>query len=190
MIVAFHKPYGVLSQWNENPDYQGQQTLEGYDLYPILKPLGRLDRDSEGLLLLSNEDGLEQELLHPKRAHSRTYVVQLDGVINEQALDQLSQGGLSIQNYQTLPTNVRSINPPQWVLPRSHPVEVHASRGSSWIEMTLREGKNRQVRRMVAKVGFPALRLIRTHEGRYPLGDLAASKWVELSASQRDLLFL
>lgn len=190
MLIAFHKPYGVLSQWNENPDQPGQLTLGEFSLPRSCLPLGRLDMDSEGLLLLSDELELERCLLHPSRGHSRVYQVQVEGKVSEPSLDKLRAGGLEIRGYKTLPCIARRLEQAPEIAPRVPAVEVHPRLGTTWLELELREGKNRQVRRMTAKLGHPTQRLVRVQIGGFVLGDLAAGAWVELDVRQRSLVFV
>lgn len=159
---AFHKPYGYLSQFTPEGRWQGLASLELFpkDVYPI----GRLDADSEGLLLLSSDGSINARLLHPKNQHWRTYLVQLEGEINEEALLQL-RGPLSL-NYKgkihkTAPAKVEVVRTPGFLEERDPPVRFRKSIPTSWIKLSLCEGKNRQVRKMTAQVGFPTLRLVR-----------------------------
>lgn len=160
---ALNKPYGVLSQFTR--DHPGQSTLADIllvekDVYPV----GRLDKDSEGLLLLTNDKSVNQKLLHPKNKHEKTYWAQVDGQITEYALEQL-KNGVNIKHkgnaYHTLPCMAKQIDPPAQLWERKPPIRYRKNIPTSWIEITLHEGKNRQVRRMMAAVGFPVLRLIR-----------------------------
>lgn len=150
-------------------------------------PLGRLDRDSEGLLLLSDEAGLNSRLLDPRHSHPRTYVVQVEGVIHEEALQSL-RSGVVIEGRRTLPANARAVtrDPP----PRNPPVRFRKSIPTSWIELEIHEGRNRQVRKMTAAVCFPTLRLIRTRIGCFDLPqELAPGTWRELTEEERRAVF-
>lgn len=150
-------------------------------------PLGRLDRDSEGLLLLSDEPGLNTKLLDPRRAHPRTYLVQVEGTVVEEALRCL-RAGVLVEGRRTLPAEARvaEANLP----PRDPPVRFRKSIPTSWIEIELREGRNRQVRKMTAAVGFPTLRLIRIRIGCFDLPpDLAAGSWREITEPERRAVF-
>ncbi|HOW58089.1 MAG TPA: pseudouridine synthase [Candidatus Omnitrophota bacterium] len=184
MILAFHKPYGVLSQFMKKEP--GHRTLADFGFPKEVYPLGRLDWDSEGLLLLSNEKEWNDRLLHPRHAHERTYHAQVEGTATEEALVQLRKGVI-IQGKKTKPCRARLIAEPGYP-PRHPPIRFRLSVPTSWIELKLIEGKNRQVRRMTAAVGFPTLRLIRTMIGSFELDGLRAGTWCELSASQRELL--
>ena len=184
MLLALNKPYGVLSQFT--PDHPAQRTLAEFALPKNVYALGRLDRDSEGLLLLSDEPGLNTKLLDPKNAHPRTYWAQLEGEMTGSALQHL-RGGVVIEGHKTLPAEAKQIHPD--VPPRDPPIRERKNIPTSWIALTLREGRNRQVRKMTASVGFPTLRLIRVRIGQFDLpADLAPGQWRELSASDRALV--
>lgn len=178
MVIAFHKPYGVLCQFSA--DHAGQRTLAEFGFPPRVYPVGRLDLDSEGLLLLSDEPGFNHRLLDPKTAHPRTYWVQVEGRPTPEALNLLERGGLEIQGYRTRPCRARLLDPGPDVPPRDPPVRFRAAIPTAWLELELMEGKNRQVRRMAAAVGFPTLRLIRTAIGRFAGCGLAAGTWMVL----------
>lgn len=182
MILAFHKPYGVLCQFT--PDHPGQRTLAEFTFPAGVYPLGRLDLDSEGLLLISDEPGLNHRLLDPKSAHSRTYLVQVEGTVDAPAITRLATGGIVIQGHRTLPCRVRLPEPQPDVPPRDPPIRHRAAIPTTWIEMTLTEGKNRQVRRMTAAVDHPTLRLIRTAIGGFCPTDLAPGRWRELTSHE------
>lgn len=185
MLIAFHKPYGVLSQFN--PDGSPNRTLAGYQIPSRLYPLGRLDADSEGLLLLSDEPGLNSKLLDPSRGHLRTYWVQVEGIPDEADLETLRTGVL-IQGRNTLPCRANAMTPPN-IPPRNPPIRFRKNVADSWIELELSEGKNRQVRRMTAAVGHPTLRLYRARIGRYELGNLPPGRWVTLGPDERAQVF-
>ncbi len=188
MIIALHKPYGVLSQFTPEPG-SAHQTLAAFDLPPEVYPIGRLDADSEGLLLLTNERQLPSAVLDPENGHERTYLVQVEGAISDQALERL-RGGIVIRGYTTLPCAARVVEPPTWLPERIPPVRFRATIPTSWIELDLREGKNRQVRRMTAAIGFPTLRLLRRAIGALRLEDLGIDpgQWRILSDDERRLL--
>jgi len=190
MIIAFNKPYGVLSQFNENPDQPAQKTLATFDLPPEFTPVGRLDMDSEGLLLITDEKQFEADLLRPHKQHVRTYVVQVDGKPTLTDMRELA-AGVEIRGHMTLPCHAQLLNsPPKKLTTREPAVDAASEKRSSWIMLRLKEGKNRQVRRMTAKIGYPTLRLIRTSIGEYDLGDLAPGKWVVLNDEEIDSLKL
>jgi 23S rRNA pseudouridine2457 synthase len=180
MVIAFQKPYGVLCQFT--PDQPGQRTLADFGFPPGVYPVGRLDMDSEGLLLLSDEPGFNNRLLDPKTAHPRTYLAQVEGVPTPEAVARLTRGGLEIQGHQTLPCKARLLDAEPELALRNPPVRFRQSIPTAWLELQLIEGKNRQVRRMTAAVGFPTLRLVRVAIGRLEVADLSPGKWVQLDA--------
>lgn len=188
MIIAFNKPFGVLSQFTPEPGSRFQP-LAAFDLPEEVYPVGRLDADSEGLLLLTNERHLPAMFLDPEHGHQRTYLVQVDGEITDAAVAQL-RTGVVVQGYQTRPCEASIVEAPDWLPERVPPIRVRASIPTSWIELGLREGKNRQVRRMTAAVGFPTLRLVRCAIGALRLNGLAigAGEWRILSDDERGLL--
>lgn len=185
MLLALHKPLGVLSQFT--PDHPGQRTLAEFDFPKGVYPLGRLDRDSEGILLLSDEPGLNTRLLDPRNAHPRTYWAQVEGEIDERALA-LMCTGVVIDGKRTLPAQAKIISPD--VPPRNPPIRFRKNIPTSWIELELTEGRNRQVRKMTAATGFPTLRLIRVRIGRFALpADIAPGEWRELTEFERASIF-
>ena len=173
----FNKPYNVLSQFTD--EGAGRQTLKDFIPVPNVYAAGRLDRDSEGLLLLTDDGGLQHRLTDPRHGHPRTYWAQVEGAPDDQALERL-RTGVTIQNYRTLPARVKllGIEPELW--PRNPPVRFRQSIPTGWLELTLTEGRNRQVRRMTAAVGFPTLRLVRVAMGDWRLDGLAPGQWREL----------
>jgi len=177
MLLAFHKPYGVLSQFT--PDGSSNRTLAEFGFPKNVYPLGRLDADSEGLLLLSDEPGLNTRLLDPKRAHRRCYWAQVERIPSDESLKKLEEG-LNIQHYQTRPARAWILDPQPMVPPRNPPIRVRKTVPDCWIALELTEGKNRQVRRMTAAIGHSTLRLIRTSIGGYELGELTVGMWREL----------
>jgi len=185
MLIAFNKPYGVISQFT--PDGSPNRTLAEFGFPKNVYPIGRLDADSEGLLLLSDEAELNQRLLHPKQAHEREYWVQVERVATVEALRELSKG-VTVQGRKTLPCRARMLEPQPGVPPREPPIRVRKTVADCWIALELIEGKNRQVRRMTAAAGHPTLRLLRVRIGRYELADLAPGKWKVLSAEERALV--
>lgn len=182
MVIAFHKPFGVLCQFT--PDQPGQRTLGNFGFPAGVYPVGRLDMDSEGLLLLSDEAGFNNRLLDPKTAHPRTYLAQVEGVPSREAVGQLGRGGISIQDYKTRPCKACLLDSEPLVMPRDPPVRFRLAVPTSWLELQLIEGKNRQVRRMTAAVGFPTLRLIRVRIGKFGDGALAQGSWKVLGANE------
>ncbi len=187
MLLAFNKPYGVLSQFTPEPGAPWK-TLSGFNLPAAVYPLGRLDADSEGLLLLSDEPGLNNRLLDPKQAHRREYWVQVERIPADAALNQLSRG-VKIGDYLTLTARARRIEPAPDLPPRKPPVRFRKTVPDAWISIELTEGKNRQVRRMTAAVGHPTLRLVRVRIGELKLDSLAPGTWRELSANERTAVF-
>jgi 23S rRNA pseudouridine2457 synthase len=182
VLVAFHKPYGVLSQFT--PDGSPNRPLDGFGLPPRVYALGRLDADSEGLLLLSDEPGLNSRLLDPENGHPRTYWAQVERIPAPDALAQLASG-VTIQGYRTRPCRVRLLDPQPSVPPRDPPIRFRKNVADCWLELELVEGKNRQVRRMTAAIGHPTLRLLRVRIGTFELGHLPAGQWRSISADER-----
>ena len=183
MILAFTKPYGILSQFTKEAPHH--RTLAEFGFPPGVYPVGRLDADSEGLLLLSDEKGLADRLLNPSGKHPRTYWSQVEGTPSETDLRPLELGGLRIRGHCTLPCRARLMRREPDVPPRIPPVRYRASIPTSWLELTLVEGKNRQVRRMTAAIGFPTLRLLRARIGNFSLAGLKPGAWKELDSRER-----
>lgn len=179
MVLAFHKPYGVLCQFTRKEP--GQRTLADFGFPAEVYPVGRLDQDSEGLLLLSDEPGFNNRLLDPRTAHPRTYFAQVDGVPAPAALERLRRGGLDLKDHRTRPCRVFVPEPQPELPPRDPPVRFRKSIPTTWIELTLTEGKNRQVRRMTAAVGIPTLRLIRVSIGKLDGRSIVEGTWRKLS---------
>ncbi|MEQ2006967.1 MAG: pseudouridine synthase [Limisphaerales bacterium] len=186
MLLAFHKPYGVLSQFTPEPGSKFR-TLADFGFPKAVYPIGRLDADSEGLLLLSDEAELNQRLLHPRNTHEREYWVQVERIPSAEALANLAQG-MVIQGHRTLPCRARLLDPQPQMSPRDPPIRVRKNVPDCWLSLELVEGKNRQVRRMTAAIGHPTLRLVRVRIGALRLGELAAGAWKELSAAERALV--
>lgn len=182
MLLAFHKPYGVLSQFT--PDGSPHRTLAEFDFPKNIYPLGRLDADSEGLLLLSDEPGLNTRLLHPKHTHYRRYWAQVENIPTSSSLQQISQG-IMIGDHPTLPCRAWLLDPQPQLPPRDPPIRVRQTIPDCWIALELTEGKNRQVRKMTAAIGHPTLRLIRVRIGEFELGDLRPGFWRALTPSER-----
>jgi len=179
--IILHKPYGVLSQFTA--EVPNQRTLAEFNLPPDLYAAGRLDADSEGLLLLTNDGPLIKRMLEPGTGHERTYLVQVEGIPTAEAISKL-ESGIVIQNYRTLPARARLLEQEPAFPPRVPPIRVRKNIPTSWIELTLLEGKNRQVRRMTAAVGYPTLRLVRTAIGTLTLKDLEPGQWRELTKGE------
>jgi 23S rRNA pseudouridine2457 synthase len=217
MLIAFHKPFGVLSQFTS--DGSLNRTLAEFGFPKSVYPMGRLDADSEGLLLLSDEPGFNERLLHPRQAHQREYWAQVERVPTPETLRALSRG-VVIQGRQTLPGRAWLLDPQPEVIPagiaaarqsaanratekmaalrrdaaaprlppRDPPIRFRKTVPTCWIALELVEGKNRQVRRMTAAIGHPTLRLIRVRIGGLRLGDLPAGEWKELSRKERQMV--
>jgi len=185
MILAFHKPYGVLSQFT--PDGSPNRTLTEFRFPKDVYPIGRLDADSEGLLLLSDEAGLNTRLLDPERGHPRRYWAQVERIPESSSLDLLA-AGVTIQDYTTRPCRIWMQDPQPEVPPRDPPIRVRKRVPDCWIALELTEGKNRQVRKMTASIGHPTLRLLRVQIGDLKLGALQAGAWRELAQEERDLI--
>lgn len=185
MLLVFHKPFGVLSQFTS--DGSPNRTLAEFDFPRGVYPIGRLDADSEGLLLLSDEAALNQRLLHPRQAHAREYWVQVERIPTAESLQKL-QAGLVVQGRKTLPCRAWLLDPQPEVPPRDPPIRYRKTVPDCWLGLELIEGKNRQVRRMTAAIGHPTLRLMRVRIGRFELGGLAPGTWRELSPSERKMV--
>jgi 23S rRNA pseudouridine2457 synthase len=185
MLIAFNKPYGVLSQFTA--DGSPNRALADFGFPKGVYSIGRLDADSEGLLLLSDESRLNQQLLQPRQAHEREYWVQVERVPDRQSLQTLAQGVL-VQGRRTLPCRAQILAPQPDMPTRAPPIRLRKSVPTCWLTLELIEGKNRQVRRMTAAIGHPTLRLIRVRIGGFRLDSLAAGAWRELNAAERALV--
>ncbi|MDO3388762.1 pseudouridine synthase [Gilvimarinus sp. SDUM040013] len=170
-LVLFNKPYGVLCQFT---DTEGRPTLADYVKQKGIYAAGRLDLDSEGLLLLTDDGALQQRITHPRNKLPKTYWVQVEGTAGTQALDRLRRG-LTLKDGPTRPAIVELIDPPT-LWPRNPPVRERQQIPTSWLSITITEGRNRQVRRMTAAVDLPTLRLVRARVGQWELGDLASGQ--------------
>ena len=180
VLILFNKPFNVLSQFTDRSlEASGRETLSHYVPVPHVYPAGRLDRDSEGLLLLTNDGKLQAQIADPKHKMAKTYWVQLEGAPQEDALQSLRRG-VRLKDGVTQPAKARLIEEPMGLWPRNPPIRVRKSVPDSWIEMVIREGKNRQIRRMTAAVGHPCLRLIRAQIGDWRLGDLMPGDYKKL----------
>jgi 23S rRNA pseudouridine2457 synthase len=186
MLIAFHKPYGVVSQFT--PDGSPNRTLAEFGFPSQVYPLGRLDADSEGLLLLSDEPEVNERLLHPKHGHRRVYWVQVERIPPAASLAKLERG-VYIQGRRTLSCRAWLLEPQPEVAPRDPPIRFRKNVADGWIGLELAEGKNRQVRRMTAAIGHPTLRLVRTQIGHFSLGTLKQGEWKILSEPERQAVF-
>lgn len=172
-IILFNKPFRVLSQFRASGD---KVTLSRYFDDPALRVAGRLDYDSEGLLLLSDSGQRVQQISHPRFKQEKTYLVQVEGEPGEQALEQL-RCGVDLKDGKTRPARARLVDEPENLWPRDPPIRFRAAIPTRWLELTISEGRNRQVRRMTAAVGFPTLRLIRMQVGKWSLEELQPGEW-------------
>ena len=175
-LILFNKPFGVLCQFSD--DGSGKPTLAQYIKVPAVYPAGRLDTDSEGLLLLTDDGKLQARIADPKFKLAKTYLVQVEGVPDAAALDALRQG-VTLKDGKTQPAEAEAIRDPE-LWPRGSPIRVRQSIPDSWIMLTLREGKNRQVRRMTAAAGHPTLRLVRWQIGEWSVDGLQPGEWREV----------
>lgn len=173
-IILFNKPFGVLCQFS--PD-GNNRTLADYIDAPQYYAAGRLDKDSEGLLVLTNDGKLQHDISHPLKKLPKTYTVQLDGEITQTAIQTL-ESGVKLKDGQTRPAKATTLEPPEWLWPRTPPIRTRQNIPTSWLQLQLKEGKNRQVRRMTAAVGFPTLRLIRYSIGAWTIDGIQSGEWI------------
>lgn len=173
-LVLFNKPFRVMSQFREAGE---KVTLSSYFEDPDLRIAGRLDYDSEGLLLLSDDGQLVQKITNPRFKLKKTYWAQLEGKLTEEALEKL-RCGVELKDGKTLPASAELIEEPASLWPRDPPIRYRESIPTSWLELTIAEGRNRQVRRMTAAVEFPTLRLVRVKVGDWSLGELQPGEWM------------
>lgn len=175
-IILFNKPFNTLCQFT---DQEERETLADYIKIPKVYPAGRLDRDSEGLLVLTDDGKLQHKISHPKHKEWKTYWVQVDGQINEDAITRLKRG-VNLNDGKTKPAKIKIIEHPTDLWERDPPIRVRANIPTSWIELSIFEGKNRQVKRMTAAVGFPTLRLIRFSVGKWDLTGISPGEYREI----------
>ena len=176
-LILFNKPFGVLSQFTDAGSETARATLSEFIDAPGVYPAGRLDRDSEGLLLLTDNGRLQAEIADPRFKLPKTYLVQIEGAIADEGLNALRRG-VRLNDGMTLPAEAKQIDPPA-LWPRDPPVRFRKTVPDCWITLTIREGRNRQVRRMTAAIGNPALRLVRWSIGDWTLADIALGAWRE-----------
>ena len=183
-LIAFNKPYGVLSQFTDKGNADSPRaTLSDHIDLPGVYPAGRLDRDSEGLLLLTDDGKLQARISSPRFKTEKTYLVQVEGLPDDAALEAL-RNGVTLKDGPTRPARARRIDPPD-IWPRNPPVRYRKSVPDCWLELTITEGRNRQVRRMTAHVGHPTLRLIRWRIGEWSLDGLAPGEWRDVAENPR-----
>ncbi len=175
-LVLFNKPYDVLSQFTDNGTETPRRTLSDFIDLPGIYPAGRLDRDSEGLLVLTDDGRMQARISNPKFKLPKTYFVHVEGIPDQAALDRL-RNGVDLKDGHTQPAKATLIDPPADLWPRDPPIRVRKSVPDCWLSLTITEGKNRQVRRMTAAVGHPTLRLIRWQVGNWTLGGLQPGQW-------------
>jgi len=185
-LLLFNKPFQVLTQFTSR---EGKPSLANFLQAPGMYPAGRLDYDSEGLLLLTNWPALQTRLADPKWKTAKTYLVQIEGIATSEQLAKLSSG-VSLNDGITLPAQVLAIEEPAWLWPRDPPIRVRRAIPTSWLSLTIREGRNRQVRRMTAAVGLPTLRLIRWSVGPWTLERLATAQWRKVGVEEVEQFML
>lgn len=173
MLILLNKPYDILCQFT---DGDGRATLADYLTVKGVYPAGRLDRDSEGLVVLTDDGRQQARIADPKHKLEKTYLAQVEGVVSDAVVQALSRG-VTLKDGPTLPARARAVAPPDWLWPRLPPIRERKTVPDGWIELTIREGRNRQVRRMCAAVGLPCLRLIRWRVGDWTLDGLAPGDW-------------
>ena len=178
MLIALNKPYLVHCKFTDD-HVPPRPTLAQLGLPPGVYVAGRLDHDSEGLLLLTDDGKLNQRLTDPRWKQPKTYLVQVEGTVTEAALAKL-RAGVDLKDGRTRPAEARAIDAPAWLWPRTPPIRFRKTVPDAWLELTIREGRNRQVRRMTAAVGLPTLRLVRVAIGPYTLDRLAPGEWREI----------
>lgn len=176
-LILFNKPYGVLCQFTGEA---GRETLASHISRPGVYAAGRLDTDSEGLLVLTDDGALQARIADPRHKLAKTYLVQVEGIPDEAALARL-RAGVDLGDFTTRPCQARLADEPAWLWPRNPPIRERKAIPTRWLEIVLKEGKNRQVRRMTAKVGFPTLRLLRVRIGEWTLEGLAPGEWREVA---------
>lgn len=185
MLILFNKPYGVICQFSE---HEKHPTLKDYIPFPGVYAAGRLDTDSEGLLILTDDGALQHRIAHPRYKEDKTYWVQVEGIPEDSQLEPLRRG-VDLGDFVTRPAKVRQIDEPAGLWARNPPIRERKAIPTSWLEVIISEGKNRQVRRMTAKVGLPTLRLIRASIGKYHLENLQPGEWRKIDAPAPTTLY-
>ncbi len=180
-LILFNKPHLVMCQFSAHPT---RPSLADFLKIPNIYPAGRLDADSEGLLLLTDDGQLQHNIAHPSKKAPKTYIVQVEGIASPEQLQRL-RSGIYLGDFTTLPCEAKRIAAPSWLWPRNPPIRERQGIATDWLAITLAEGKNRQVRRMTAAVGLPTLRLVRIAIGKISLEShpLMPGEWVEVSAN-------
>jgi 23S rRNA pseudouridine2457 synthase len=179
LLLAFNKPFGVACKFSPEP---GRRTLADFIQVPDVYPAGRLDTDSEGLLLLTDDGALQARIANPRHELAKIYWAQVEGSPEEAAMVAL-RSGVNLGDFTTRPAGARLIEEPPGLWPRDPPIRYRAKIPTTWVELTLREGKNRQVRRMTARVGYPTLRLVRAAIGSVSVADLPCGQWRQIDAT-------
>jgi 23S rRNA pseudouridine2457 synthase len=183
-LILFNKPFSVMCQFSP---HETRETLANYLTIPNIYPAGRLDADSEGLLLLTDDGALQHRISHPKRKQHKTYLAQVEGVASREAINKLSQP-INLGDFTTQAAIVKQVQEPEWLWPRNPPIRHRLNQATSWLSITISEGKNRQVRRMTAAVGLPTLRLVRVAIGGLSLAThpLMPGEWCEVDSHHFD----
>jgi 23S rRNA pseudouridine2457 synthase len=178
-VILLNKPYGVICQFSPSGTHR---TLKDFVPIPDIYPAGRLDTDSEGLVVLTGDGALQHRITDPRHKLPKTYFVEVEGAPDEAALAPL-RTGIQLSDYRAQPADVALVAPPDWLWPRVPPVRIRQSIPTTWLQLTIREGRNRQVRRMTAAAGFPTLRLIRYAVGPWNLAEIAPGTWQKAELS-------
>ena len=181
-LILFNKPFQVLSQFTDEGSGEPRATLANYLDAPGFRAAGRLDYDSEGLLILTDNGALQQQIANPRHKRWKTYLAQVEGDVSDEALQRLVTG-LELKDGPTLPAKAKRIESPPWLWPRTPPIRERKSVADSWLELSIHEGRNRQVRRMTAAVGYPTLRLVRERVGDWALDGLAPGEFRTLEVA-------
>jgi 23S rRNA pseudouridine2457 synthase len=176
-VILFNKPFGVLCQFSPS---DGRQTLKDFIAVPAVYPAGRLDADSEGLVVLTGDGRLQHRISNPAHKQVKTYFVQVEGIVTEAALQTLARG-IDLGDFVTRPAEAAAVTEPAWLWPRQPPIRVRKNIPTCWLCLRIAEGKNRQVRRMTAAVGFPTLRLVRYAVGHWTIDGLESGTWRQSS---------